>query len=95
MPASGISKPAIIRSTVVLPEPDGPSMEKNSPSPMVEVDVVDRSDGAEPAREAAQRDGSPRARARSRVGFLTPVGRCRHTGTLHIELTFAHAIAGR
>ena len=34
MPAVGSSKPAIIRSTVVLPEPDGPSMEKNSPSAM-------------------------------------------------------------
>jgi hypothetical protein len=28
----GSSKPAIIRSVVVLPEPDGPSIEKNSPS---------------------------------------------------------------
>lgn len=32
VPAVGASKPAIIRSTVVLPEPDGPSIEKNSPS---------------------------------------------------------------
>ena len=31
-PESGRSKPAIMRSTVVLPEPDGPSSEKNSPS---------------------------------------------------------------
>src|SRR6476620_9506057 len=30
-PASGVSKPAIIRSVVVLPQPDGPSMVKNSP----------------------------------------------------------------
>jgi hypothetical protein len=28
----GCSKPAIIRSVVVLPEPNGPSIEKNSPS---------------------------------------------------------------
>src|SRR5664279_2336772 len=34
VPAVGSSKPAIIRSTVVLPDPDGPSMEKNSPSPI-------------------------------------------------------------
>ena len=27
----GVSKPAIIRSMVVLPQPDGPSIEKNSP----------------------------------------------------------------
>src|SRR4029079_4259918 len=32
VPAGGSSRPAIIRSTVVLPEPDGPSIEKNSPS---------------------------------------------------------------
>src|SRR3954470_9143400 len=33
-PAVGRSKPATSRSTVVLPDPDGPSMEKNSPSRM-------------------------------------------------------------
>ena len=33
-PAVGSSKPAIMRSIVVLPEPDGPSSEKNSPAPM-------------------------------------------------------------
>src|SRR5437879_3858591 len=31
-PSSGASKPAIIRSVVVLPQPLGPSSEKNSPS---------------------------------------------------------------
>ncbi len=30
-PDVGSSKPAIIRSVVVLPQPDGPSSEKNSP----------------------------------------------------------------
>ena len=33
-PSSGTSKPAIIRRVVVLPQPLGPSSEKNSPSPM-------------------------------------------------------------
>src|SRR5258708_5815278 len=32
-PLSGSSKPAIIRSMVVLPQPDGPSSVQNSPSP--------------------------------------------------------------
>src|SRR6516225_4411786 len=32
LPLVGSSKPAIIRRVVVLPEPDGPSIEKNSPS---------------------------------------------------------------
>src|SRR3954453_1333798 len=31
-PVSGVSNPAIIRRLVVLPQPDGPSIEKNSPS---------------------------------------------------------------
>jgi hypothetical protein len=30
----GCSKPPIIRSVVVLPQPDGPSIEKNSPDRM-------------------------------------------------------------
>src|SRR6478752_9253957 len=32
-PRSGCSNPAMIRSVVVFPEPDGPSRVKNSPSP--------------------------------------------------------------
>ena len=31
-PTSGRTKPAIMRSVVVLPQPDGPRREKNSPS---------------------------------------------------------------
>ena len=34
-PAVGISKPAIIFRIVVLPQPDGPSREKNSPRAML------------------------------------------------------------
>src|SRR4051794_36455920 len=33
-PSSGRSKPAIIRNVVVLPQPDAPSREKNSPLAM-------------------------------------------------------------
>ena len=36
-PSSGSSKPAIMRSVVVLPQPDGPSSEKNSPAAMSSV----------------------------------------------------------
>ena len=60
-PASGSSKPAIMRSVVVLPQPLGPSIEKNSPAGDVEGDVVDRHDVA----EALGR----RARARSSVSL--------------------------
>src|SRR3954467_416785 len=31
LPAEGATRPAIIRSSVVLPQPDGPSRETNSP----------------------------------------------------------------
>jgi hypothetical protein len=34
VPESGVSNPAIIRRLVVLPLPEGPSKEKNSPSAM-------------------------------------------------------------
>ena len=33
VPASGWSKPATSRNAVVLPHPEGPSSERNSPSP--------------------------------------------------------------
>ena len=33
-PEVGVSKPAIIRRVVVLPHPEGPSNEKNSPAPI-------------------------------------------------------------
>ena len=37
VPASGSSKPPIIRSSVVLPQPEGPSSEKNSPRRIASV----------------------------------------------------------
>ena len=46
-PTSGISKPAIMRSVVVLPHPEGPNMEKNSPPGDRQRHVVDGSDRAE------------------------------------------------
>ena len=56
LPASGCSKPAISRSVVVLPEPDGPSSVKNSPRAHVEVDAVDGRDVAVALDQAAQPD---------------------------------------
>ena len=43
LPPSGRSKPAIRRSVVVLPHPEGPSSEKNSPA-WTAVDPVDGDD---------------------------------------------------
>ena len=56
-PAVGCSKPAISRRQVVLPEPEGPSMAKNSPGRDVEIDVVDGAHGAEMARDVLKGDG--------------------------------------
>ena len=44
---SGQSRPAMMRSSVVLPDPDGPSSATNSPDWMSRFDVVERGEGAE------------------------------------------------
>ena len=41
LPEVGSSKPATMRSTVVLPQPDGPRKETNSPALDVEVEILD------------------------------------------------------
>ena len=46
-PAVGTSKPASIRSVVVLPQPEGPSREKNSPWCDREFDVINRDEVTE------------------------------------------------
>ena len=48
-PWFGRSKPATRRSAVVLPQPDGPSSDRNSPSPSDDVDAVQRLHRAEVA----------------------------------------------
>ena len=55
-PASGISSPAIIRSSVVLPEPDGPSSATSSPVGDLEADVVERDEAAEGFAQVADLD---------------------------------------
>ena len=56
-PSVGRSNPAIIRRQVVLPEPEGPSREKNSPCAHVQADAVHRDDVAEALDHVLQRDG--------------------------------------
>ena len=65
-PSVGSSKPAIIRSVVVLPEPDGPSIEKNSPS------RTSRS-----TRSTAANDGVPVAASIVADDALARPRRCR------------------
>src|SRR5580658_2034798 len=52
LPLVGSSKPAISRSVVVLPQPEGPSSEKNSPASM-------RNDTSSTARTPPKRLVSP------------------------------------
>ena len=66
VPESGSSKPAIIRSVVVLPEPEGPSMVKNSPGADLEVDRVDRDHVAVGLANARQADVRRRGAGRLR-----------------------------
>ena len=47
-PSLGGSRPAIILSNVVLPQPDGPTTTTNSPSPTVKS--IGRNDGTSPSR---------------------------------------------
>ena len=49
MPAVGSSKPPIMRSVVVLPQPDGPSSAKKLPLLDLEAQVVDGDDVVERA----------------------------------------------
>ncbi len=57
LPVSGTSKPAIIRSVVVLPQPLGPSSEKNSPSPI--SSVMSSTAAASPKRLLTPRSAIP------------------------------------
>ena len=60
-----------MRSVVVLPQPDGPSSEKNSAALDLERDVVDRDDVVEALREPDQPDVVVgRDRGRGRFGGL-------------------------
>ena len=74
LPDVGGSKPAIIRSVVVFPQPDGPSRLKNSPARDVQVDAVDGDVLAELAPQGDQLD-PPAACWRTAVDHDGSVGR--------------------
>ena len=56
VPDVGSLKPAIIRSVVVLPQPDGPEQREELAARDVEVEVVDDGRAAEDLGQAAQAD---------------------------------------
>ncbi len=75
-PAVGVSKPAIIRSTVVLPEPDGPEHGEELAVADLEVDRVDRHDvlaagTAAAAEHLAQPDEAHRSLAHRHLRWET------------------------
>ena len=57
VPAVGSSNPAIIRSVVVLPQPDGPMIEKNSPAAISQVEVAHSDAVAEALLDARDVNG--------------------------------------
>ena len=65
-PDVGSSKPASMRSVVVLPHPLGPSSDRNSPGCTVQVDVVDSGEVAEHLDHVDELDGPGLAPGASR-----------------------------
>ena len=59
-PTSGASKPAMRRSSVVLPEPDGPTIAVRLPARHLEVDAVERRDRAVALADRLQREKAHR-----------------------------------
>ena len=55
-PLSGLTKPASTMSSVVLPEPEGPSSVMNSPLADVEADIVERREDAVGLGDVSDRD---------------------------------------
>ena len=64
VPAVGCSKPAIMRSVVVLPQPDGPRNETNSPRSAARLKSCDGDDRAELLLRRRSARGSPSVCAR-------------------------------
>ena len=56
MPSLGSSKPPIMRSVVVFPQPEGPSSAKKLPRGDLEREGVDRDDLVEALRDAVEAD---------------------------------------
>ena len=64
-PLSGVSNPAISRSNVVLPQPEGPSSAKNSPRSTISDTRSTAGDGAEPLAAPGRFRAAPSRRLSS------------------------------
>src|SRR3954463_3009872 len=60
-PEVGSSRPAIMRKVVVLPQPDGPSRQKNSPSRTVKLESCTATKSAKALRKFSTRISAMRS----------------------------------
>ena len=74
-PCSGVSRPPMMRSSVVLPDPDGPSSATSSPGSTVEVDAIKRRVRAEAVRDALHLD----AHASTPAASISSTDEARHS----------------
>src|SRR5438105_2620304 len=70
-PSSGCSKPAIIRSVVVLPQPDGPSSVSSSPGSTSRLTSLTAANALCPARVKRFETCSSRSRAPIAIALAT------------------------
>ena len=76
VPEVGVSRSAISRSSVLLPQPLGPISETNSPGATVEIDIFQRDD-----RDATVNTWRPRTRRAAASLALDALRRLDHAGT--------------
>ena len=84
VPLVGSSCPPIMRSVVVLPQPDGPRKTTYSPFCDLEVDVVDRDDaaGEDPADLVEDQPLPARTRAGRAASAARPSASCSCAGSV-------------
>ena len=90
-PESGFSKPAIIRSVVVLPQPDAPEQREELARRDVEVDAVDGGHAVERLDQLMQPDGAARHRRDRPVSGVTAVGQPREVGDEPVDVGVGRA----
>ena len=73
-PELGVSRPATIRSVVVLPQPDGPEQGEERAAGHVEVELADGVEGPEVLGQLPQREPVVRRRVAQRLGPSTRPG---------------------
>ena len=90
LPAVGSARPAMMRSAVDLPQPEGPSRDTNSPGRDVEIEPGERRRAVrEGLADAAQSE-----RRRWRIAMRTSPPRSARVGCPHVRRAFAASRRG-